>query len=187
MGRNCEPASKMWRSPAVRSSIRDGSLIVRVATDAVCFHSLSGEGSVLFSGESVLERWSRRSAKRLAINVAEASSCGLPVSLPWYAGAVNVRMSAIMRSTEMCSSAVESQAGSETVDSREDPAKRGDARQLASQQTKQLLNTCFIRSVGTIAWTARFVARSTRPFSFTGEERYHERGSSQSRTHYGDR
>ena len=118
--------------------------MVRADIGAVCFHSRCGNGFVRFSGGSAGERWRRSSLNRFAMNVAEASSCALPVSRPPYAGPLKVRISASMRSTEICSSADESAPALERVDSREEPANRGDARKVKHPQAKQVVKQRFI-------------------------------------------
>src|SRR5690349_13528859 len=95
------------------------------------------------------------------MNVAEASSWALPVSRPPYPGPLKVRISAIIRSIEICSIAEESQPALERVDSRVELANRGDARQLKHQQARQVVKQRFITiRLGTIAWTVRFIAGS---------------------------
>jgi hypothetical protein len=51
-----------------------------------------------------------------------------------------------MRSTEICSSADESALTLEMVDSREEPAHRGDARKVKHPQAKQVVKQRVISS-----------------------------------------
>ena len=147
-GRKSDPRRRERRCCGTVSSSSRSSVIVRIGTGAVCFHSRCGNGFVRFSGGDAGERWSRSSLNRLATNEAEASSCALPVCRPRYAGPLSVVISASIRSAEICSSAASSELLVEMEESSGGPAKREDAKHAMKQKQDQQARTSFIRSRG---------------------------------------